>query len=127
MVSAVLSGTEERTGHEEEGVAHGEGIGVELRMSQKSTQCASRRREICLFAPSLLHLDPSDHIWIHLTNSHPSFKRVWSVPTKERTAMKRTLVSVKEVTQGLSRIVRPRGARAPALAGDAHSRNAPVR
>ena len=27
MVSAVLSGTEERTGHEEEGVAHGEGIG----------------------------------------------------------------------------------------------------
>jgi hypothetical protein len=27
MVSAVLSGTEERTGHEEEGVGHGEGIG----------------------------------------------------------------------------------------------------
>ena len=27
MVSAMLSGTEEMTGHEEEGVAHAEGIG----------------------------------------------------------------------------------------------------
>jgi len=27
MVSAVLSGTEERTGHEEERFAHGKGIG----------------------------------------------------------------------------------------------------
>ena len=66
--------------------------------------------------------------------------------------MKRTLLSVKEVaqelvsyriskmlrfdleriqrisqTQGLTRIARPGGARPPAKAGDAHSRNAPVR
>ena len=33
MVSALLSGTEERTGHEEEGVVHGEGIVVKLRIS----------------------------------------------------------------------------------------------
>ena len=80
-------------------------LAAELRMSQKSTQCACRKREIRLLALSLLHLDTSDHIWIHLTNSHPSCKTVWSAPTKERTAMTRTLLSVKEVTQGLSRIV----------------------
>ena len=31
------------------------------------------------------------------------------------------------LAKGLPRIVRPRGARPPAPAGDAHSRNAPVR
>jgi len=31
------------------------------------------------------------------------------------------------LAKGLPRIVRPRGARPPATAGDAHSRNAPVR
>ena len=102
-------------------------LAAELRMSQKSTQCACRKREIRLLALSLLHLDTSDRIWIHLTNSHPSCKTVWSAPTKERTAMKRTLFSVKEVSQGLSRIVRPRGARSPAIAGDALSSIAPVR
>lgn len=35
-------------------------LAAELRMSQKSTQCACRKREIRLLALSLLHLDTSD-------------------------------------------------------------------
>jgi hypothetical protein len=47
------------------------------------TVCLSKGGEFpcsCLFAPSLLHLGTSDHIWIHLTNSHHPCRTVQSAP-----------------------------------------------
>ena len=57
-------------------------LAAELRMSLKSIQRAYRKEEIPVqcFCSSLLHLDTSDHIWIHLTNSHHPCKTVWSAP-----------------------------------------------
>ena len=82
MVSAVLSGSAERNGHEEKLLTVKE-LAAELRMSLKSIVGLSKAGDLpcsCLFAPSLLHLDTSDHIWIHLTNSHHPCKTVWSAP-----------------------------------------------
>ena len=53
-------------------------LAKELRMGLGSIWFACRKRAICLFSPSLLHLDTSDHMWIHLINSHHSCKRLWS-------------------------------------------------
>jgi len=60
MVSVVLSGTEERTGHEEEGVAHGEGDGGGTPHEREDDSTGLSQGEnlhIGLFALSLLHLD----------------------------------------------------------------------
>ena len=35
---------------------------------------------IGLVALSLLHLDTSEHMWIHLINSHHPCKTLWSAP-----------------------------------------------
>ena len=56
-------------------------LAAELRMSLKSIQQAYRKEEIPghgLLALSLLHMDTSDHIWIHLTNSHHPCRTVCS-------------------------------------------------
>ncbi len=86
MVSAVLSGAEERTGMKKELLTVKE-IGSGIAHGLKSIQRTYRKERspcIGLVALSLLHLDTYGHIWIHLTNSHHPCKTVWSAPEAQR-------------------------------------------
>ena len=72
----------------------------------------------------LLHLDTSDHIWIHRTNSVDLCNTVTFSPlcaSMRETTNGAHLMSAKEVAW----IVWPRGARPPAAAGGAPSKKPP--